>query len=161
MRILWLFLVILLFIVGVLAYLLFAPLPAPTPSPEATTTPALPAPATTTPEAPAPLHERVKVSSPAAASTVGNTFEVSGEAPGNWYFEASFPIQVRDKEGNKIAQAIAQAQGDWMTTEQVPFKTTVTLDSFYAGPATLVLIKDNPSGLPEHDDALEIPIVIQ
>jgi len=31
----------------------------------------------------------------------------------------------------------------------------------YTGPATLILIRDNPSGLPEHDDSLPIPIVIR
>ncbi len=86
---------------------------------------------------------------------------VAGSAPGNWFFEASFPIQVRDKDNNKIAQGVAQAQGEWMTTEQVSFTSTITLSTPYSGPATLVLMRDNPSGLPENDDALEIPIVIQ
>lgn len=163
MRILWLMVAILLLIVGILAYLLFAPLPRQPVTPTPTTT--VPeAPATTTPSephAPAPLHERVKVSAPAEGATVGNTFEVIGEAPGNWYFEASFPIQVRDQAGNVLARTHGTAQGEWMTTEQVPFKAAVTLENFYAGPATLILMRDNPSGLPENDDSLEVPVIIQ
>lgn len=107
-----------------------------------------------------PLHTRVTVTEPRSGASVGKTFTVSGSAPGNWFFEASFPIQVRDTENSKIGQAIAQAQSDWMTTELVPFTATITVSN-YSGPATLVLLRDNPSGLPENDDALEIPISIQ
>jgi hypothetical protein len=107
-----------------------------------------------------PLHERVVVNAPVLGETVGKTFTVTGEAPGNWYFEASFPVQVRDLDNNKVGQGIAQAQSDWMTTEQVSFKAAVTVAG-YSGSATLVLLRDNPSGLPENDDSLSIPIVIQ
>lgn len=109
----------------------------------------------------APLHERVHVGVPASGATVGKTFSVSGEAPGNWYFEASFPVEVRDAGGNKIGQAVARAEGEWMTTEQVPFKAEVTLSSDYHGPATLVFLRDNPSDLPENDDSLEVPVILQ
>lgn len=108
-----------------------------------------------------PLSARVIVSSPAKNTTVGSRFEVKGEAPGNWFFEASFPIQVRDNDGNVIARTHASALGDWMTTDQVSFSSTINIEGGYTGPATLILMRDNPSGLPEHDDALEIPISIQ
>lgn len=113
-----------------------------------------------TPAATEPLHARVSVTLPKSGATVGRTFIVSGSAPGNWFFEASFPVQVRDKDNNKIGQGIAQAQGDWMTADLVPFSVTLTVSN-YSGPATLVLLRDNPSGLPENDDALEVPITIQ
>ena len=106
------------------------------------------------------LHDRVVVDSPASGATVEKTFTVTGQAPGNWYFEASFPVQVRDADNNKVGQGIAQAQSDWTTGDQVAFKAEVTVTGF-SGPGTLVLLRDNPSGLPENDDALEIPIVIQ
>ncbi len=117
--------------------------------------------ATSTPDTTEPLSARVSVYLPTSGATVGQSFVVAGQAPGNWYFEASFPIQVRDKDNNKIGQTIGQAQSDWMTTELVSFTATMTLDTEYHGPATLVLLKDNPSGLPEHDDSVSIPIVIQ
>lgn len=132
-------------------------------APKATTTPPVlvgqkPVPE---PETPAPLSARVTVDTPKKGAAVGTTFFVEGKAPGNWYFEASFPIQVRDTEGNVIGRAIAQAQSDWMTTELVAFKTTVITEGGYTGPARLILLRDNPSGLPEHDDAVEIDIVVQ
>ena len=85
---------------------------------------------------------------------------VAGLAPGPWFFEASFLMQVRDKEGNVIGRAVAQAQGEWMTEKQVTFTASMQTDATYHGEATLILLKNNPSGLPEHDDAVEIPIVV-
>ncbi|MBV9159311.1 MAG: hypothetical protein JO019_01805, partial [Candidatus Kaiserbacteria bacterium] len=46
------------------------------------------------------------------------------------------------------------------TTGQVTFTAQVSI-SGYKGPATLVLSKDNPSGLPQNDDSVSIPITIQ
>lgn len=117
------------------------------------------------PAPPAPVvqpfvSEMVKITSPLAGATVGKTFTVKGEARGQWYFEASFPVQVKDKDNNTVGQGIAQAEGEWMTTEFVPFTANVIVTN-YSGPATLVLLKDNPSGLPENDDAVSIPILVQ
>jgi len=102
----------------------------------------------------------VKVSAPLPNAAVSRAFAVSGEARGNWFFEASFPVEVRDPSGTVVGHGIAQAGGEWMTTEFVPFAATVTVAD-YSGPATLVLVKDNPSGLPEHDDSVEFPILVQ
>ena len=111
--------------------------------------------------APVPLHERVNVIYPAKNATVPKKFTVTGKAPGNWFFEASAPVIVIDKEGNKLAQTTAQTLSDWMTTELVPFEAKIEISSTYSGPATLVLLKDNPSGLPENEDSLEIPVNVQ
>lgn len=82
---------------------------------------------------------------------------VTGEAAG-WYFEASFPVQLLDGTGKIIAQGPAQAQGDWMTTNFVPFKATLTFAKPATATGTLVLRNDNPSGLPENDRFLRIPV---
>lgn len=91
--------------------------------------------------------------------TVLPKFIVSGEARGPWFFEASFPVEVLDKDGSRIAQGIAQAQGEWMTEEFVPFRAEVNVGD-YSGPATLVLKKDNPSGEAERDASLSVPIEV-
>ena len=149
----WGIIALLFVVIVVLAWVLFA-MPARVEAPTATSTPPI---ATST----QPLSARVVVTSPKANSTVGNVFVVSGSAPGPWYFEASFPIKIVDKDNNFIGQGIAQAQGEWMTTDQVTFTATVTLDGTYSGPATVVLLRDNPSGMPENDDSVSVPIVIQ
>lgn len=158
----WGVVITLFVIIVVLAWVLFAT-PAPVEAPSTSdlnVPPANTGQATTTPVLSPALHDRVVVTSPKSGATVGKTFVVAGSAPGNWFFEASFPVQVRDKNNNKIGQGVAQAQGDWMTTDLVTFTVIITVSN-YSGPATLVLLRDNPSGLPENDDALEVPIVIQ
>lgn len=104
--------------------------------------------------------DKVKILSPLPGATVAKDFLVTGEARGTWYFEASFPIQVQDVGNDTVGRGIAQAKSDWMTTSFVPFQADVTVRNF-SGPATLVLLKDNPSGLPENDDSVSIPIVVQ
>ena len=107
----------------------------------------------------------IKITSPVPLGLIENGVVIKGTARGFWYFEASFPIVLTNWDGLIIAQGIATADGEWMTSEFVPFTATLEFTSPYtAGMAetmkngTLILKKDNPSGLPEHDDALEIPV---
>ncbi len=94
-------------------------------------------------------HDRDYITSPLV---------VRGSARGNWFFEASFPIHLLDGNGKEIAVAVAQAQGEWMTTEYVPFEAILIFESPATEDGTLILEKDNPSELPEHDDDFRIPI---
>ena len=103
----------------------------------------------------------VVVTNPTPGAVTGKTFTVTGKARGTWYFEASFPVRVLDANGKVLATGIAQAQGDWMTTEFVPFKVNITVPNSYMGKATLVLQKDNPSGLPEKEASVSFPFTIE
>ncbi len=86
---------------------------------------------------------------------------VSGEVVGFWFFEASFVAEVWNSFGQRVASGLATAQEEWMTEELVPFSIEIDLpETWLEDRATLVLIKDNPSGLPEHDDVLAVPIKI-
>lgn len=105
--------------------------------------------------------DMITVSLPFPGAVTGKEFSVMGEARGNWFFEASFPITLLDKDGKVLATAVAQAQGDWMTTEFVPFTAEIKAPESYMGAATLVLKKDNPSGLPENDGSVSFPITIE
>lgn len=100
----------------------------------------------------------IAVNTPTAEQVIESPFTVSGEARGNWYFEASFPVQLLDGNGKEIATTTAKAQGDWMTTEYVPFEAVLTFAKPTTDIGTLVLKKDNPSGLPANDDQLRIPV---
>lgn len=103
----------------------------------------------------------IVVELPFPGAVVGKQFSVIGEARGNWYFEASFPVKVIGNDGEVLFSGFATAQGDWMQTGFVPFKLDISVPESYIGPATLILQKDNPSGLPENDAALSFPIVIE
>lgn len=102
----------------------------------------------------------IVVDSPTPGAIVGKQFTISGKARGNWFFEASFPVQVFDQYNNVLVNTFATAQGDWMTVNFVPYTVTITIPGGYTGPATLVLHKDNPSGLPANDASISFPITI-
>jgi len=106
--------------------------------------------------------ELVRLTAPLPNAVIESPLTVTGEARGTWFFEASFPVVLVDGDGAIIATGIAQADGEWMTEDFVPFTATVTFTRpAYGDRGSLLLRKDNPSGLPEHDDALEIPIRFQ
>lgn len=95
---------------------------------------------------------------------ISSPLTVSGRARGMWYFEASFPVRLLDENGNNVPldPPYITARAEWMTTEFVPFSATLTFISPPSGTrGTLIFQKDNPSGLPEYDDALEFPIVFK
>ena len=103
----------------------------------------------------------IRVTSPEVLANVTSPITVTGEARGTWFFEASFPISVVNWDGLIIGEGYAMADGEWMTEEFVPFtgviEYTLPPDS-YSTDGALIFKKDNPSGLSEYDDALEIPV---
>ncbi len=101
----------------------------------------------------------INVENPTPGSVTGKQFTVMGEARGTWFFEASFPVKLLDVSGNVLSQGIAQAQGEWMTEEFVPFVAQMPAFTATAGTTgKLVLEKDNPSGMPENAANIEIPV---
>ena len=106
----------------------------------------------------------IVLDSPRPNQTITSPLTVTGKARGYWFFEASFPVVLVDWDGRIIAQGIATAKGDWMTADFVPFEATLTFavdKNAYSNRGALILKKDNPSGLPQNDDALEVPVVIK
>lgn len=154
-----LFVAILLVIGAFAAGMFLKPPAAPSPTPDAMSSPVPSEPVVPAdPYGPEAKVDLVRVSSLSPGEYVSSPLTIEGEARGTWYFEASFPVRLHDGVGNELAVGIAQAQDEWMTTEFVPFK--VTLDFIPPGTAggTLVFQKDNPSGLPEHDDMMRVPV---
>lgn len=85
--------------------------------------------------------------------------QLAGEARGPWFFEASFPVTLLDANGDVLAQSPAQARGEWMTEEFVPFAAQLTFPPPTTPTGTLVLTKNNPTGLPEH--AAEVRLAVR
>ncbi len=100
----------------------------------------------------------LKVTAPRANETVKSSLMVRGEARGNWYFEASFPVRLLDGNNHEISKTVAHAEGEWMTNNFVPFSATLQFETPTTPEGTLVLEKDNPSGLPQNADEFRIPI---
>lgn len=119
----------------------FAPCPEPEPSPE---------------------NDLIRVTAPTAQSTITSPVTITGMTRGTWFFEGSFPISIVNWDGLIIGEGVATAQGEWMTEDFVPFTASITYTIDPQTPynrGAIILKKDNPSGLPEHDDALEVPVM--
>jgi hypothetical protein len=98
-----------------------------------------------------------------ANTVISSPLIIKGKARGSWFFEAVFPVILTDWDGRIISQGQARAQSDWMTEDFVAFEATLEFEKPAAikgvvNRGALILKKDNPSGLAEHDDALEIPV---
>ena len=97
-------------------------------------TPDTPEPPTTSEPVPAatiPCTEAILVTSPQPNDSVGSPLTVTGQARGTWYFEASFTVRLFDVNMSELTVAPAQAEGDWMTEDFVPFE--VALPAFTTG----------------------------
>jgi len=104
----------------------------------------------------------IRLDNPRPNQEIESPVLVQGEAKGYWFFEGDFPVVLVDWDGRIIGQGIAQAQSDWMTEDFVPFEVSLEFEKpEYSNRGALILQKDNPSGLPENDDALEVPIIFK
>lgn len=101
---------------------------------------------------------RIYVDYPQPNAVVTSPLRVLGAARGPWYFEASFPVKLLDASDEALVIQPAQAHGEWLTTDFVPFSVTLTFTLPTTTTGTLVLEKDNPSGLPEHAAELRFPV---
>lgn len=106
-------------------------------------------------------QDLIKITNPRPNQTIESPLSIEGEARGFWFFEASFPIKLYDGKGNMLGVAIAQAQDEWMTEDFVPFRANLEFSFSTTQKGTLVLEKDNPSGLPENADELRIPVIFK
>lgn len=110
---------------------------------------------------PASKDDLIVVDTPLPNAVVVSPLTISGKARGYWYFEASFPAKLYDDNGTLLGVMPVQAEGEWMTEEYVPFSAILTFATPMTPTGTLVLEKDNPSGLPEHANELRIPVRFQ
>jgi hypothetical protein len=133
---------------------------------EPTSVPQAPSPAATsapTPPNQNPSHPLIKLESPLENQLVRSPLRISGQARGNWFFEATFPVVLTNWDGLIIAQGVASAEGDWMTEEFVPFTAELKFvsDTTVSNRGSLILQKANPSGLSVNDDAYEITVLFE
>lgn len=104
----------------------------------------------------------VILDTPKENEKISSPLTVSGKARGNWFFEANLPLVLTNWDGLIIAEGYATAQEDWMTEDFVPFEGVIEFAKpEYGERGFLIVKKDNPSGLPEHDDAVEIMVFFE
>jgi hypothetical protein len=102
----------------------------------------------------------LRLETPQPNALISSPLTVKGEARGFWFFEASFPVRLLDGNGREIAlnPPYIMTASEWMTEDFVPFEATLTFEMPQTDTGTLILEKDNPSGLPEHADSVSIPV---
>ncbi|MFA6427068.1 MAG: GerMN domain-containing protein [Candidatus Magasanikbacteria bacterium] len=105
-----------------------------------------------------PYTNEIVVDTPKINDEITSPLSITGKARGSWYFEGSFPIELLNDKGDKLTTAIATAQGEWMTTEFVPFTATLAFEPGDATSGMLIVKNDNPSGDPSKDKQIAIPV---
>ncbi|MEI6494811.1 MAG: GerMN domain-containing protein [bacterium] len=104
------------------------------------------------------LDNEVQISTPKAGAVVASPISVVGKARGGWFFEANLPLKVLDANGKVVGTGNAMATGEWMTSEFVPFKGEIKYQVAQDQEGVLVIAKDNPSGLPQNDKEVRLPV---
>ncbi|WP_116125673.1 Gmad2 immunoglobulin-like domain-containing protein [Lewinella sp. IMCC34183] len=100
----------------------------------------------------------VQLALPAPGATVSSPLRVEGVALGYYFFEASFPVRLEDGNGKELATAPATAAGDWMTEDWVGYSATLEFAAPATETGTLILERDNPSGLEGNAHRLRVPV---
>lgn len=104
----------------------------------------------------------ILLENPLRETVIGSPLEIKGKARGTWFFEGDFPVMLTDWDGKIISEGYVTAKGNWMTEEFVQFEGILEFEKpSFGDRGTLILQKDNPSDIPEFDDALEIPIYFE
>jgi hypothetical protein len=104
----------------------------------------------------------INVMAPLTGDLIADPLLVFGEARGSWYFEGTFPVELYDAFDTLIASGVATANGDWMTTDFVPFSVLLHFDTVpTSATGTLILRNDNPSGIPANDKSISVDIIFE
>jgi len=105
------------------------------------------------------LQNTIRVASPRPQEEITSPLTIIGEARGSWYFEGDFSIRLLNSNDKEIAFTNATAQEDWMSEDFVPFRAVLNFKApILSTKGTLVFEKSNPSGLPQQDLRLYMPI---
>ena len=104
--------------------------------------------------------DSIRITAPVVDALVRSPLTVTGEARGGWFFEGSFPVTLLDASDKPIVRGYAQAQGEWMTEQMVPFKAELVFVSPSATNGTLVLEKANPSAEARNHEEARVPVLL-
>jgi hypothetical protein len=107
-------------------------------------------------------RDLIIISYPRPNEEIESPLVIRGQARGYWFFEGDFPVVLTNWDGLIIGEGYATAKGEWMTDDFIDFEGVLKFKKpnvYNTG--TLILQRDNPSGMPENDDALEVPVIFK
>lgn len=100
----------------------------------------------------------LKVFSPQPAQKITSPITIQGEARGLWFFEATFPVEIRDSAGSVLGYGVAHADTDWMTDNFVAFTAVIAFKETNETSGEIIFQNDNPSGDPARAVFYKIPV---
>ena len=100
----------------------------------------------------------IHIDNPAPNALIKSPVTIKGEAVGYWYNEGSFVVKAYGAKDELLGQAVAEAKGQWMTEDFVPFEATLKFDVGSGQKGKLVFERANPSGLSENDQQYVLPV---
>lgn len=106
-------------------------------------------------------HDEILIENPRPNQKISSPITVRGKVRGNWLFEASFSGELFDANDKSLGTVILQAQGEWMTIDFVPFTGELVFSTPETETGTLKIINANPSGLPENNKTILMPVRFQ
>ncbi len=104
----------------------------------------------------------ISVDYPREGQKIISPLKIQGKARESWFFEGSFLIELVDINREIISRSIATSTEDWMTEEFIIFNSEIYFEKPTSTMnAILILKKDNPSGNPEFDQSVFIPVTFK
>jgi len=97
----------------------------------------------------------------APGAFVSGNMAINGTVKNAYFFEGNILVNVLDANKNLLKTGYGTATTDWMTSGPVSFKADIDFSGLSVGPAYIEIHNDNPSGLPENDKSILIPVIIQ
>ncbi len=99
------------------------------------------------------------ISTPRENARITSPVIIKGVVPSGWMFEGQFPVELRDTNDKIIGRGIAKEveSGSWSSGKSIDFITTVEFTSVGKS-GFIVLLSDNPSGIPEKQLTFKLPV---
>lgn len=92
------------------------------------------------------------------ALLIQSPLTITGKVPSGYAFENSFPVEITNNEHKIITTSPAHGtRGDWTSGQPLEFAVTLKFET-NAKEGYLVFKNDNPSGLPENEKKISIPV---
>jgi len=112
---------------------------------------------------PGTTREMVSVATPTPDQIIRSPLKITGEARGTWLYEADAPVVLTNGDSQIIAEGTITAESSWMTEDFVPFSGALEFSrpentGSQSLQGLLIIQRDNPSGQPENDMAVEVPV---
>jgi len=108
-------------------------------------------------EGEATFSKQALVISPKQNEIITSPLKIQGNIVGSWFFEGSMPVKLVNNMNEVIASGLASSDQDWMTEKPIPFSASLEFLT-NATSGFLIISKDNPSGLPENDGFIKLPV---